>query len=583
MEVIPMRGYTIILFCIIHLIPDCVKAQNNSTGYYTIRVKEQVQADYSNLLDTGRVRNFREVDKFYKWTVIVKKISDSIFFLQLRPDSLLENGVQSLSSTSWLQFLFRTGMNEPLGAALYSDKDVTAPLMNLVKILVSNIPFVLRSNMPEYEPYIDGVFKSVYSKKKGDRGEIVLHKRKEVIYPPGIHLFRNSIDSFTAEFIYEQGSALLKSGNCYEEKKQKMGSRMLSIVKTRIEIISVEKNISMPVVAENYSGIYNKQFPLFKKVNYSERMKRQSAKYDPVSSIKVLLQTSAEIDTEEAGLLTSRIRSSLLRSEIAYPEVKSILDSVESSSIWFRIVEDALVESGTSPAQDILADMLDRKNEKDFFYKRLLVKIGVTAPIVNSRLLESLIWIKKDTTRVSLSSAAGLALANNAFLMIDEDMLPERRKILSELENNFRNPGRQKKDTIQWLQEAGNSANESVLSLVTDCFQQQDIDLREEALYALRFISGSVTDSLIAMQLSMAITDFPATLADVLRMRYPSAIIRQALYTFLESGKPLRFENTKEFIDYLLSWKDEVKAISAELGSINLTDKEVISYIKKQF
>lgn len=578
-----MRGYTIILFCIILLIPDCVKAQKNSTGYYTIRVKEQVKADYSNLLDTGKVRNFREVDKFYKWTVIVKKISDSIFFLQLRPDSLLENGVQSLSSTNWLQFFFRTGMNEPSGAALYTDKVVTAPLMNLVKILVSNIPFVLRSNMPEYEPYIDGVFKSVYSIKKEEWGEIVLHKRKEVIYPPGIHLFRNSIDSFKAEFIYEQGSALLRSGNCYEEKKQKMGSRMLSTVKTLIEITPIEKNISIPAVAGNYSDTYDNQIPIFRKTNYSERISRQSAKYEPIFSIRTLLQTATEIDEDAAGQLTARIRSSLLRNEIAYPEIKSILDSVETSSIWFRIVEDALVESGISPAQDILADMLERKKEKDFFYKRLLVKIGVTAPIVNSRLLESLIELKKDTTRVSLSSAAGLALANNAFLMIDEDMLPERRKILGELQNNFRNPGRQKKDTIQWLQEAGNSANDSVLSLVTDCFQQQDTDLKEEALYALRFISGSVTDSLIAMQLSMAITDFPATLADVLRMRYPSAIIRQALYTCLESGKPLQFENTKEFIDYLLSWKDDVKAISAELGSINLTDKEVISYIKKQF
>lgn len=577
-----MRGY-IFLFFISLLSPDCVIAQKDSTGYYTIRIKEQVQADYSNLLDTGKVRNFREFDKFYKWTVAATKVSDSIFFLQLRPDNLLENGVQSLSSTNWLQFIFRTGMNEPSGAALYTDKVVTAPLMNLVKILLSNIPFVLRSSMPEYEPYIDGVFKSVYSIKKEEGGEIVLHKRKEVIYPPGIHLFRNSIDSFKAEFIYEQGSALLRSGNCYEEKKQKMGSRMLSTVKTLIEIIPIEENISLPAVVGNYSATYDTQIPLFRKINYSERIRRQSVKYEPIFSVRELLQNATEIDEDAAGKLTARIRSSLLRNEIAYAEVKSILDSEETSSIWFRILEDALVESGTSSAQGILAEMLERKGGKDFFYKRLLVKIGVTAPIVNSRLLESLIELKKDTTKGSLSSAAGLALANNAFLMIDEDMLPERKKILGELENNFRNSVRQKKDTIQWLQEAGNSANDSVLSLVTDCFQQQDIDLKEEALYALRFISGSVTDSLIATQLSMAITECPGTLIDVLRMRYPSAIIRQALYTCLESGKPLQFENTKEFIDYLLSWKDEVKTISAELVSINLTDKEVLSYIKKQF
>lgn len=577
-----MRGY-IFLFFIILLSPDRVIAQKDSTGYYTIRIKEQVQADYSNLLDTGKVRNFREVDKFYKWTVIVKKISDSIFFLQLKPDSLLENGVQSLSSTYWLQFLFRTGMNEPFGAALYSDKEVTAPLMNLVKILISNIPFVLRSNLPEYEPYIDGVFKSVYSMKKEKGGGIVLHKRKEVVYPPGIHLFRNSIDSFKAEFIYEQGSALLRSGNCYEEKKQKMGSRMLSTVKTLIEITPIEKNISLPAVAGNYSDIYDMQIPIFRKINYSERIRRQSVKYEPIFSLGTLLQTATEIHEDAAGRLTARIRSSLLRNEIAYAEVKSMLDSVETSSIWFRILEDALVESGTSQAQDILTDMLERKREKDIFYKRLLVKIGVTAPIVSNRLLESLIELKKDTTRVSLSSAAGLALSNNAFLMIDEGMLPERKKILDELQNNFRRSVRHKKDTIQWLQEAGNSANDSVLLLVTDCFQQQDIDLKEEALYALRFISGSVTDSLIAMQLSIAFTEFPETVIDVLRMRYPSAIIRQALYTCFQSGRPLQFENTKEFIDYLLSWKDEVKAISAELVSINLTDKEVISYIKRQF
>lgn len=578
-----MRAYTIVLFCIILLSPDCAIAQKNSKGYYTIRIKESILADYSNLLDTGKVRNFREFDKFYKWTVAATKISDSIVFLQLRTDSLLENGMQSPGSTNWLQFILRTGMNEPSGAALYTNIDVTTPLMNLVKILISNIPFLLRSNMPGYEPYIDCVFKSVYSKKDERRNEIIIHKMKEVIYPPGIHLFRNSIDSFNAEFIYEQESGLLKKGSCYEEKKQKMGSRMLSNVKTLIEITPIEKNISLPAVAGNYSDIYDMQIPIFRKTNYSERISRQSAKYEPVFSLGTLLQTATEIHEDAAGRLTARVRSSLLRNEIAYAEVKSMLDSVETSSIWFRILEDALVESGTSPAQEILADMLERKEEKEFFYKKLLVKIGVTAPIVNSRLLEKIIEIKRDTARSSLSSAAGLALANNAFLMIDEDMQQDRSKILDELRDNFRNSLRQKKDIIQWMQEAGNSADDSVLSFVTDCFKQQDTDLKQEAFYSLRFIPGSVVDSLIAMQLSTAITEYPGTLIDVLRMRYPSVIILKAVYACLESGKQLQYENTKEFIDYLLSWKDEVKSISIELKSINLADKEVLSYIKNQF
>lgn len=578
-----MRGYTIILFCIILLIPDRVNAQENSTGYYTIRVKEQVQADYNNLLDTGTVRNFKEFDKFYKWTVAVTKIHDSILLLQLGSDSLLENGVQLSGYRNWLHFIFRTDSDQPSGAALYTDNEVATPLMNLVKILVSNIPFVLRNKLPEHEPYVDGIFKSEYSVKSKEGGEVFLSKKKEVIYLPGIHLFRNSIDSFSAGFIYDEGSGLLKRGFCFEEKKQKMGTRILSFIKIAIEIAPAGNNvIPIPAVTENLSKAYTKQIPLFSKKNYVERIRRQTMKYEPVFSVRTLLQAAANLTKEASGQFVSRIRSSLLRNETAHADVKQLLDSLETSSAWFLILEDALVESGMSFSQDLLAELLERKGENELFYKRLLVKTGVTAPIVSKKLLEAMIKIKRDTIRTSLSSVAGLALANNAFLMIDEDILPQRKRVLAELENSFKDSEHQRKDTIQWLQESGNSANEMILPLVNDCFSHLDKGVREEALYTLRFIPGSEVDSLIAMQFPAAITDFPVTLADVLKMRYPSAAIRHVFYKYLESGKPLHIGNIKELIDYFLSWKDEIKVIPDELLNIGLKDNELIAYLEEK-
>lgn len=577
-----MRGYTIILFCIILLIPDRLKAQENSTGYYTIRIKEQVQADYNNLLDTGTVRNFKGFNKYYKWTVAVTKICDSILILQLRPDSLLENGVQLPGCSNWLHFSFRAGIDQPSGAALYTDNEVTAPLMNLVKILVSNIPFVLRIKFPGHEPYVDGIFKSDYSVKSKEGSEVFLSKKKEAIYPPGINLFRNSIDSFSAGFIYDEGSGLLKRGFCFEEKKQKMGTRILSFIKMAIEIAPAGNYvIPAPAVAESFSEAYAKQVPIFSKKNYVERIRRQSLKYEPIVSVRVIVQ-AADITKEAAGELTSRIRASLLSNKTVHSDVKRVLDSLETSSPWFFILEDALVESGTSSSQDLLADLLQRKGENELFYKRLLVKTGVTAPIVSKKLLGAMIKIKRDTIRTSLSSVAGLALANNAFLMIDEDMLQQRRRVLAELENSFKDSEHQRKDTIQWLQESGNSANEMILPLVNDCFSQLDKDVREEALYTLRFIPGSEVDSLIVMQFPAAITDFPATLTDVLKMRYPSAAIRHVFYKYLESGKPLHIENIKELIDYFLSWKDEVKVIPDELLNIDLKENELIAYLEEK-
>lgn len=578
-----MKDITIFLFWIILMVPDCVMAQENNKGYYTIRINEEVKADYNNLLDTGAVRNFREFDKFYKWTVAVTKMCDSILLLQLRPDSLLENGVQLSGYRNWLHFIFRTGIDQPSGAALYTDNEVAAPLMNLVKILVSNIPFVLRNKLPAHEPYVDGIFKSDYSVKSKEGSEVFLSKKKEVIYLPGIHLFRNSIDSFSTGFIYDEGSGLLKRGFCFEEKKQKMGTRILSFIKMAIEIAPAGNNvIPIPAVTENLSKAYTKLIPLFSKKNYVERIRRQAMKYEPVVSVRASLQSDADITKEAAGELTSRIRASLLRNETVHSDVKQVLDSLKTSSPWFFILEDALVESGISSSQDLLTELLERKGENELFYKRLLVKTGVTAPIVSKKLLETMIKIKRDTIRTSLSSVAGLALANNAFLMIDEDMLPERKRVLAELENSFKDSEHQRKDTIQWLQESGNSANEMILPLVNDCFGQQDKDVREEALYTLRFIPGSEVDSLIAMQFPAAITDFPVTLTDVLKMRYPSAVIRHIFYKYLESGKPLQIENIKELIDYFLSWKDEIKVIPDELLNIDLKDDELIAYLERK-
>lgn len=547
------------------LLPDCIKAQTRRVRFYTIRISEQVNADYTNLLDTGTIRHYRHFDKFYVWTAAVTRLADTAVFLQLKADSIRENGIFSSLNAGSLHFVYKTDSSQPFGRALYTDTVHTLPVLNHVKSIVSNIPFLLKDNKPGLEPYVDGIYQSVYTLTQGRENEIVLHKDKQVIYPPGVQLFRNCIDSFNASFIYSNELGMLSQGFFYENKRQKMGKRVLSVVKIQGEVTTISNAGLLLLDTTDYSAMCILPIPIYTRTGYVERVKNQSARYSSVSSVKTLMQKKKEINTETAGLFISTIRSSLLNGKVSFEEIKLVLDTMDTALTWFRILEDALVECGTVEAQDLLAELLERKGEPDFFYKRLLVKIGVTAPVISRKLVDKIIGIKKDNSHPNLSSVAGLSLANNAFLMINEEMPLRRNGILQTLRNHFQLQATHRNNTIQWLQEAGNAADDSVAALVTSCLKGQDKDLRAEALYALRFIPGSLADSLIADYLPVVMKEKPAVLNDMLKLRYPSSTIRQAIYKYVNAYKGPTTTGINALIDYLKEWQDEIKTLSAEL------------------
>lgn len=553
---------SLLLFLIIGL-ADVVTAQPFTAATYNIRFREQAAADYSQLLDTGSRREFKNHVQLYSGKLDVQKISSNFLYIQLNIDNLQQDNEPPVSTGWQTEFLFGENTGQPLSAMLIFLKPPVPFLANCAKIIVSNIPFITKlTGAWTEEPYIDGIYKAAYFSTEHVPGWTELVKQKKPVYKPGIELFRNSIDSFKATFVFNNRTGLLGDGLIYEEKKQKMGNRLLAAVVSSLEInstgsIVVEKNPD--------PGMFTFSLPVYARLTYAERMTRISRKNKQEITAEKL-RTIVENSTERnAAELTQMIRSSIVTGVLPVAAIKGLMDTLPVQALSFRILEDALVESATPEAQALLANLLARAGQEEFYYKRLLVKIGVTAPLINPELIKQLFKLKTDTMQKSRAAVAGLALANNAYMLAEDGNHILSRGMVMGLDSFFRTTAMTKEDTIQWLQECGNAANKDAMPLIRYCLQAKDPDLFDEAVYALRFIEDEAVDTILAQQMWSALPDQAALISSICKLRYPAPVIRQAVYDYLaDKGET---ETGRQLIDYLLSWKDEIRTIAGELNA----------------
>lgn len=551
---------------------DVVTAQQFTAATYNIRFREQATADYTQLLDTGSRREFKSHVQLYSGKLVVQKAGVDFLYIKFNIDSLQENNGH-LVSTGWqTEFLFRENSGSPLSATLFFLTAPTPFQANCAKIIISNIPFIKKPDESwREEPYIDGIYKAAYFSKAHLPDWTELVKQKRPVYKPGIELFRNSIDSFKATFVFNNRTGLLRDGFIYEEKKQKMGNRLLSAVVSNLEISSTG-NRAGEKSPDPAMFIYS--MPVYARLTYAERMNRISRKNkQEVAPEK--LRTIVENSTERnAAELTQAIRSSIVTGVLPVAHIKKIMDTLPVQVLSFRILEDALVESATPEAQALLAHLLARTGQTEFYYKRLLVKIGVTAPLINPELIKRLLELKTDPVQKSRAAVAGLALANNAYMLAEDGNHAVSRDIINMLDSFFRTTAVTKEDTIQWLQESGNAANKAAIPLIRYCLQAKDLDLFDEAAYALRFMDDEAVDTILAKQILSTAADQAAMITGICKLRYPAPVIRQAVYDYLaDKGET---ETGRQLIDYLLSWKDEIRTINEEIKAAGFKSKATV-------
>jgi hypothetical protein len=72
-----------------------------------------------------------------------------------------------------------------------------------------------------------------------------------------------------------------------------------------------------------------------------------------------------------------------------------------------------------------------------------------------------------------------------------------------------------------------------------------------------------------------------ANLYEVLRLRFPSLQIRSAIYHILEQNDESKWEIKYKFLEYLLSFADEIPGIKKETTAIALKDPEASTLLKK--
>jgi hypothetical protein len=573
-----MNKYWWLVFMVCMVITVDLPGQTKQSGYYRYRLKEQVMADYHNLLDTARGRNYRTIEKYFSGRLFVYSINESTTFIHWNPDTVQEQRQSVQTVKAGWKAVFSTGADEQWGSTLYSDTIIPPYWLNQLKMIVGSARFKLASSSQVAEPSPDGVFNVAYTIQEKNRSSIRVEKTKEAIYPPGIPFYRICIDSFRAVYHYDQSSGLLQNGFSYEVKRQKIGQRVLARVSSETKVESCETFLNAVPETTGWEHVYTRAYPVFSRLGYAERAVKQAMNYEPVYTLKALFQPEAASKADTGLYLTGRIRSSILRGSLSYKAIRDLLDTVSLGSNPYAMLEDALVEAGTEDAQDILADLAGREGEPVFFYKRLIIKAGITAPLHSKKLLAKLIAIRADTTNPGLASVAGLALANNAGLMQDEGMQKERDQILEFLRMTFLNSARQQSDSLQWLQESGNAGDERVLNMAGYCLTANTSELYQEALHSIRFIHGAKADSILAMQLIINGKENLGLLTDVCKLRYPSIKIRSAFYQLMRMNQALPLSAVQPFIDYLVSWQDEIRTLPAELLPAVSGMKEVENY-----
>ncbi len=576
-----MRKYWLLLLIVSILNTVNLSGQSKQSGYYRFRVKEQVMADYHNLLDTARGRNYRTIEKYMSVRLFVYPFNDSTIFIHWNPDTLQEQGQPVQTINTGRKVVFRSGTDERRGATLYSDTIIPPYWLNHLKMIAGSTRFKMVTSLQVAEPSPDGIFNVAYHIQKKKGNSIPVEKTKEAIYPPGIPFYRICIDSFRAVYNYEPSSGLLQYGFSYEVKRQKIGQRMLARVSSETAIESCDPFFNSMPETTGWEKVYTRPYPVFSRLGYAERAAKQALNYEPVYNVKALFQPDPENKADTGLYLTGRIRSSMLRGSLSYKAIRDVLDTVSLASKQYAILEDALVEAGTEEAQDVLAELAGRTGEPAFFYKRLIIKAGITAPLQSKKLLEKLMAFRADTTNSVLTSVAGLALANNASLLQAEGMLQERAQILAFLRSCFLHSNRQQSDSLQWLQEAGNAGDEQILNLAGICLQNNTSELYQEALHSIRFIDGTAADSLLADQLFINGKISLGLLTEICKLRYPSINIRTAFYQFIRLNRDLPLSVVQPFIEYLFSWRDEIRTLSAELLPAVSGMKDVENYCKE--
>jgi hypothetical protein len=563
----------IIAFCF--LLSDHISCYAQFSSEYMVRMKGTARSDFQDLLDSGRARQYIEHTSEFESAVSIQLINDSIWYLRFTSCRYTSQGMNS--DVPELMCFFLRDADKPRSAKLIFSVIPDPIIINCLRELVSNLCIqypVAFTNQSLEEPFEDNIYMTAYHKVPDSSGSLCITRSKIVPYKPGITMFRTVIDSFTTSIMFDHASGRMTDTKVLELKRQKMGSRILSYIRSEISIHSLHTTTE---TAENLPdpAAYVYSFPVYRKMSYQQRMLRNSQLVlkgkkmeDIIRAIVDLKNKTGEPDQELVKLLRSAFVTGLINPE----KFRKLTDSFPVNSLAFSTIEEAMIEAGSYEAQQIIAEWMKSENLPETFYRHMLINLGVTAPLINRDLIYIMMKARAHSTPMAFSNIAGLALANNAMLLDEDQDQFSRDTIIGFLESCFNRHAASRSDTLQWLKESGNAANNKILPLAKYCLDLNDTEMYQCALYSLRFIPGEEVDSLLAGQFRNNKYSI-RTLLEVVQLRYPSSILRLAIYNYLHAGK--NEDTGPELVKYLECWKDEIRTLSSELAHQDLHFTEI--------
>lgn len=547
---------------------------------YAFTYKEAVAANYSNLLEKAAGEVYKKYTHIENGFFLLRPTDgddfDMDFFFEKqgnpkgKPGDLLYTEVPITVSHN------RYGIADRICYSVYPGTELDMVIKNIISHAQF---FALKQNRfreAKTEDCPDGRFHVTYHiaspSKPGEKKYIVLQKEKNTGLEQTLNLGKTIIDHFFCRLFFSRKDFLLNDFYVNELKHQKLGDRILAYVKTTLQISKRYYNNTGIIISQ--TGIHS-CLEIYKTFSREERQRMISLnvlKNQDTAFIMQRLKTITGNDYAAQHALISQLRAALFLYPNFFDAVRNVLDTAGNQSLQYQVVLTAALGSGNTAAQKYLAAYLLTVSANYNNLRSMLAQLGTTAYVTDSSLfsvLTSLLY-SKDT---SISSVAGLAMSNlaNQYKYADTG----RYRLTNEvLYNHYRSLENNRTALLQYLKETGNTGDASRVDLLVNCLYGKDEELTNEALYACRFIVCGRLDTILTQMMlkNKEDTVLSENVFNVIRLRFPSLVIRKGIYTLFIDAREFEKRVISQYVNYLRAYADEIPSLEKELRQLKISD-----------
>ncbi|MFL5739973.1 MAG: hypothetical protein ACJ75B_07140 [Flavisolibacter sp.] len=559
----------------------------NKHPVYTAEVREEIRANYANLLQQVDSNSFRR--SVNQWNAMIYfdgTNADQNFLHIIAEKASLQKNIPAAitDSAGILSALYvRYRLQEKVVEVCY-DHYPGRETDNTVKNLLASVQRFQWKGIPgnNREDFPDGLYQTGYHELKAEKNSsnlLTIEKEKFSPAKPGGSLNHVVIDSFYCKIQYDE-DRYLHSFELTEYKHQKIGNETIARVKTSMKVERKVGDRNEKDLLPDFSSC----LPLYRPLSRKERIElisRNILKNTSLETLIQILKQEQQFTSSEEFELQSKLKAALNLYPNFFENLTGILDGMDAQDKRYQRIFKAVLVSENQAAQQYLARFI-RKNKDDYSVLRfVLPQMGIGTYVIDSSLLIALADLLQSHES-AISNLAALSLSNlsHQYKYNDSNAHAEVNDLLYQ---HYLNGSKTREDLVHYLHQVGNAGDESKTDFLSSYFSSDDGELRAEAIAASRFIWNEKMDSLLAGQMVKKQNDSVdlANLYEVLRLRFPSLQIRSAIYHILEQNDESKWEIKYKFLEYLLSFADEIPGIKKETTAIAIKDPEASTLLKK--